>query len=219
MNGDWTRRTMDTTQRRCDACFPRRSLLLTAFVPFALLTASCKADPLGQLPNELELSNVIYEERVEHAFGPAGINKGFHVLQLSERVAKEIRRGKLSHLNGLTSSKDAENEKAEVTKRAKAVGRSDPYNVGYSGWQVGPILMSPPWKYPGRRPRPGDTPKLTSFYGIETTFVSRLNAIHARAAQDAIDASDSFYAYGGYRANCVLLISLSQMRAYYLFLG
>jgi len=67
-----------------------------------LFMMSCSDD----LPSELDLDDVVCEEKISHFVGPGGMNRSFRVYKLSNDVIDKLQSQKLSYLNNLQSSQE-----------------------------------------------------------------------------------------------------------------
>lgn len=175
------------------------------------------------LPRELKLSKVVYEKSQIHTFGPGGINQAFYVYEVQRKLADRIAIDGLDYLESLRSSKHAKNKKKRILKKKEQNDFIHPYWVGYSDWRPTPILKEQQWLRFGRELYPGWQPKLITFYspfGNDTTkldFISTIAPEFSSSFHKASSEQGNYYAYGGYRGKCLLVIVPSQKNAYYLY--
>ena len=166
------------------------------------------------LPKELSLSEPEYTKEVIHFVGPGGINQSFKVFKLSPEVAQEINLNGLSFLNSMPS---AINYRYELKRRSNG---STPYWMSFPKWSALPIQKDDRWKRRSYSVDVGDQPTAADFFGDVSQnykFTNTIDARHLELFHSIIHSGKGFYAYGGYREKCVLIVSPENGLAYYLF--
>jgi hypothetical protein len=169
------------------------------------------------LPPEMSLWRLEYEHEAGGFFGPGGGSHGLKVYKLSDSVAKDIEDGGTVYLNDLKSSIKAAEEYRNL-KNKDALHR-----VGFSGWKRTPVGQDERWFRYGRDLGKGWQPTIRNFlisYQGDTgknAFISGLSGKYARMFDKAVASDNSYYAFGGYRSMCLLIVSPSEKLAFYLY--
>ena len=200
-------------------------ILLAAF-----LAASCSA---GKFPGEFGLWKTIHESKVEHTFGPGGINHSFIVYELSPKAAAMISEKGLPWLNSLPSvieqKKNFKPPRTETYSYQDSKGRTitktatGPYRAPFSVWMATPVPKEKQWLRRDHDFAKDWLPSLKTFFGSRITdeskneFISTIPPTFIDEFHEAISTSGSFYAYGYYRDMCLLVVAPKMGKAFYLF--
>ncbi len=166
------------------------------------------------LPRELLLTAPSYSKEVSHFAGPGGINHSFKVFNLRPEVVQEINENGLSFLNTMPS---AINHPFEAKRKSY---KSGPYRASFPKWSALPIRKDDRWKRRSDSVDSGDQPTAAEFFGDVTRnreFTNTIDAKNLELFHSIIRSGKGYYAYGGYRDICVLIISPENGLAYYLF--
>lgn len=166
------------------------------------------------LPSELSLTAPKYTKKVSHIVGPGGINHMFQVFKLRPEIVQQINQDGLSFLNAMPS---AINHPFEAKRKTY---KSGPYRASFPKWSKLPIAKVERWKRRSYSVDLGDQPTAAEFFGDVTTNNDFTNTIDAKTLElfhSTIRSGKGYYAWGGYRDICVLIVSPENGLAYYLF--
>ncbi len=166
---------------------------------------SCSDD----LPSELDLDDVIFEEKISHFMGPGGLNRSFRVYKLSNDVIDKLQSQKLLYLNNLQSSQ-------EKLKDIQNLDKETLFDVPFADWHETPIIKETKWLKRGRAYN-NNTDILIENFFQDDGFTAKIPADIRELFHKVAHSPNSFYSYGGYRDMCVLVVSPEFKRAFYLF--
>jgi len=196
-------------------------LRLPAILIVMLLCTSCFNNK--NLPRELNLSRVLYQEGEQHMFGPGGINQSFYVYEISKNISNKVASDGIEYLNSLPSSKKADNKKEKIYQKRIEDKDTGPYKVGFTNWQTTPVSKDKAWLRRGRDLGTGWKLSietfLASYKGDKSNddFISIISPAFLNSFHEAISTPGNAYAYGGYRGMSILIVVPSQRRAYYIY--
>lgn len=182
------------------------SVLFILFIVFA-----CSKQESSK-PKELKLRKELYSQKVSHTFGPGGINHSITIYELPKDVIAQIQSSGLSFLNNLPSV-------LEQKKNLQNIDRKRPYWVPFMNWQETPILQDDYWIRKKWVVGIKNKPFLGQFIGEknDSTFIQSIPIQTLELINYMIQMPQNYYAYGGYRNMCVLIVSAEQQKALYLF--
>lgn len=206
-----------------------KSLWVMFIALVSLFAASC-SDQRSQLPNEFTLDQPIYQTEKTHTFGPGGINQSFTVYELSQKVSATIADKGLPYLNSLPSalaqkqrSKPPKVYDYKIENGKKVPGMTGPWSGPFIDWHATPVLNQKEWLRFGHDLGKDWKPSVATFYvsfkGDPTAneFVSTISSEFAASFHMAISTPGNFYAYGGYRDMCVVVISPATGKLFVLY--
>lgn len=190
-----------------------RIIHVMIFVLAALFLSGCQDDII---PKEFNLGNPSYKQRVSHLFGPGGINHSFNVFDLDQNIASEIAGSGIEFLNNMPSVVNFPDEKQEAYR---GEGFYNPYRVPFAQWKKLPILKDYRWPRRSYSALDTDQPMAIEFFGDKKRkdFTPTIDAEHLALFHQIIHSGQGYYAYGGYRENCIMVISPKFQKVYYLF--
>jgi hypothetical protein len=191
------------------------SAFALSFVTLAALALTAIVGCLNNesLPTEFKLTRVLHQKKVTHLMGPGGGNHSFTVYELPKEVSATIADQGLTYLNSLPS----------------ALGKKAPDKTAFSGpfvnWLATPVSKAARWlRYEDeRRFEKGWEPSIATFYlsfegdTLAVKFVSSISPEYADSFHTAISTPGNYYAYGGYRGMCLVVVSPKTGKAFYLF--
>ena len=192
----------------------RRTFSMSCIVLIALaLTAIVGCLKNDSLPTEFKLTRVLHQKKVSHLMGPGGGNHSFTVYELPKEVSATIADQGLTYLNSLPSAlgKKAADKKA--------------FSGPFVDWHATPVSRAARWlRYEDeRRFEKGWEPSIATFYlsfegdTLAVKFVSSISPEYADSFHTAISTPGNYYAYGGYRGMCLVVVSPKTGKAFYLF--
>ena len=191
----------------------RRAIALS----FIALTAIVGCSKNESLQTELKLTRVLHQKEVSHAMGPGGINQSFTVYELPKEVSAAIADKGLTYLKSLPS--------ALGKKAPDKTASGGPFSGPFIDWHATPVSKAARWlRYEDeRRFEKGWEPSIATFYlsfegdTLAVKFVSSISPEYADSFHTAISTPGNYYAYGGYRGMCLVVVSPKTGKAFYLF--
>ena len=185
---------------------------------FTFFASGCNRDPI---PEILNLSNPIYENRVSHFVGPGGINHSFVVYKLEPDVAEQIEREGLAFFKSITPQ-----IKYSSKGPPKPGGRVSPYWTSFSKWAPLPVAKDKKWIRRSYSVDSGTQPTFSDFFGDirkiidkenDRKFSKSINPEILAKFNEVLISNNGYYSYGYYRENCVMIVSPENGVAYFLF--
>lgn len=190
--------------------FSKRVGLLSVLFILLILFACSKHE--SSKPKELKLRKELYSQKVSHTFGPGGINHSITIYELPKDVIAQIQSSGLTFLNNLPSV-------LAQKKSLQNIDRKRPYWVPFMNWQETPVHQDDNWIRKKWVVGIKDKPFLGQFIGKknDSAFIQSIPIQTLDLINYMIQTPQNYYAYGGYRNKCVLIVSVEQQKALYLF--
>jgi hypothetical protein len=150
--------------------------------------------------------------------GPGGLNHSFTVYELPKEVSATIADQGLTYLNSLPS--------ALGKKAPDKTASSGPFVGPFVDWHATPVSKTARWlRYEDEKrfKKKGWEPSIATFYQsfegdtLNDEFISSISPEYADFFHTAISTPGNYYAYGGYRGMCLVVVSPKTGKAFYLF--
>ena len=172
------------------------------------------ADEKMCVPEELILGKLIFSEKKNHLFGPAGINPGVHIYKYkSEKKINDniIMNSSISFPN-FQEKKYIDGSTNPPTDRNKW--------SKFNNWKNTPVFKNSEfcrYMLKDHFKVRNEYATLSDFYGARYVLLELIlpNEIELKINR-ALKSNTSLYSFGGYRNQCILLISPEENLAFYL---
>jgi len=185
------------------------------------------------LPNEIKLKRTLSEAKVSAAFGPAGLNKRFIVFELNTDTKSRLVEGGLPYIQNLPSisRKRAQIKPPKIYNAEGYTNENGVYTPPMTGpwtepfleWETAPLLEDARWSNKPSKNEDMALPRLDTYFGNyyeegqAYPFVTLIPKKWLESFYEAAKNPRNFYAYGGYRANNVVLIAPDKGLLFYLY--
>lgn len=175
----------------------------------------------AQVPSELKMDQLRYDASIQHAFGPAGLNKGFKIYQLDESVANLVNSRGLKFLNTMPSAVGYQ----PVKSKPGFEGSIDRYS--FIDWKKLPVQQEERWNYNSSYPKfDAKRPVLADYYGGQpnqvgvvptTNFSETIKPAERDRFERIILGNEGYFSYGGFRNKELIVIDLDGNKIYHLY--
>jgi len=181
--------------------FVKAPRAMTVFSVMALLAAGAgwkileRSFRLDQVPDALEVREILYAKEESWGFGPGGNEAGIIVYSLPDNIAKAINAAGLRYFANLPPNRDEQ-------RRG--------WRGSFSNWEETPVKAGPHWKPDPASGRYKIGAYVCAYVPIE------IDALIRQQAADAVNNPGSYYAYGRIG---IIVVTPKSRRVFFMYNG